>query len=289
MPARKKKKHTPTTRPRRSTRRRSPLLSRRVPTWLLWVAGIVISVGYVWAFYHFFVGNFSLRWRAMYGEVPDPDGYEVRGIDISHYQSLINWDKLNYSTLHDNRLRFIIIKATEGSSIFDTNFNQNFFQAKDNGFIRGAYHYFKPQVSARAQAEFFLSQVHLEPGDLPPILDVEETGGLTTAQLQSRVRTWFEIVGARYGVRPILYTGYNFKITHFSSPEFDQYPFWIAHYYVQKHAYEGEWAFWQYTDCGAIDGINGRVDCDIFNGTVDDLKELCIQDVNYPINLLHKH
>jgi len=77
-------------------------------------------------------------------------------------------------------------------------------------------------------------------------------------------------------VKPILYTGYSFKQKYLSSPEFDEYPYWIAHYYVSELEYKGPWRFWQYTDVGRVDGIRGNVDCNIFNGTLQELHALTI-------------
>lgn len=97
---------------------------------------------YVWAFYYFFVGPTGFRWRALYGDAKYPAGYEIHGIDISHYQGTINWNRLRYSAMVDGcPIRFIIIKATEGSSRVDENFSDNFDNAREYGFIRGAYHF----------------------------------------------------------------------------------------------------------------------------------------------------
>ncbi len=237
--------------------------------------GLVVGV-YLFLFYYFFVGPFSFRWKAIYGEPDYPQGYDVHGLDISHYQDRVDWERLRNATIHDQPIRFIFIKATEGVSIIDENFNENFYQARQNDILRSAYHFFSPDVDAKKQAQFFLKQVHLEAGDLPPVLDVEKAGKLSVAQLQHAVRQWLAIVENHYGVKPILYTGYSFKQQYLSAPDFDEYPYWIAHYYVRELAYKGSWRFWQYTDVGHVDGISGYVDCNIFNGTLKELHALTI-------------
>lgn len=244
----------------------------------IWVGIILVAVSYVFLFYYFFVSPYSFRWKAIYGEPEYPEGYNVRGIDISHYQNNIKWEKLRNASLNNDPVRFIIIKATEGSNLFDDDFNDNFFQAKENDFIRGAYHFFVPGVDAAAQANFYLHQVHLVPGDLPPVLDIEKTGKLTKQQLQNDVKKWLDIVEKKYGVKPILYTSYKFKKDYLNDPVFNEYPYWIAHYYINKLEYKGDWVMWQHTDCGKVDGIKGFVDCNIFNGTVKDLEAFTIQD-----------
>ena len=250
---------------------------RRVPLWAL-VTGVGLVVAlYLFLFYYFFVGPFSFRWKAIYGDPVYPEGYEVRGLDISHYQDRISWERLRNANISGQPVRFVFIKATEGESLIDENFNENFYQARQNDIIRGAYHFFVPDVDARRQARFFIKQVHLEQGDLPPVLDVEKAGNLNTQQLQKAVRQWLDIVEQHYGVKPILYTGYKFKLQYLNTPAFDEYPYWIAHYYVGKLEYKGPWAFWQYTDVGHVDGISGYVDCNTFNGTLQQLHALTIK------------
>ena len=251
---------------------------RRFPAWLLWLGGILITAAYVGFFYYFFVGPFSFRWRALYGEPTYPEGYEVRGIDISHYQERINWEKLRNASIGDAPVSFVFIKATEGEKLFDDNFNKNFANAKRNDLIRGAYHFFVPGVNPKKQADFYLNIAQLEPGDLPPVLDIEKKGDLTPQQLRRDVKIWLDLVEKEYGVKPILYTGYKFKVDYLNTPEFDVYPYWIAHYYVEKLAYKGKWTFWQHTDCGKVSGIKGFVDCNIFNGTFEDLQQLTLPE-----------
>ncbi len=251
---------------------------RRFPAWLLWLGGILITVAYVGFFYYFFVGPFSFRWRALYGEPTYPEGYEVRGIDISHYQDRINWEKLRNASIGDAPVNFVFIKATEGEKLFDDNFNRNFANAKRNDLIRGVYHFFVPGINPKKQAEFFLRIVQLEPGDLPPVLDIEKKGDLTPEQLRRDAKIWLDLVEKEYGVKPILYTGYKFKVDYLNTPEFDAYPYWIAHYYVEKLAYKGKWTFWQHTDCGKVSGIKGFVDCNIFNGSYEELLQLTLPE-----------
>ena len=254
------------------------LFFRRWPSWAVWTGGVLLAVAYIAFFYHFFVDSSSWRWKAIYGDPVYPEGFDVHGIDVSHYQEDIDWELLRNASLDTSPVSFVFIKATEGETLLDENFNLNFYEAKQNDFIRGAYHFFLPNVDARRQALFFLKQVHLEPGDLPPVLDVEKTGGLTGAQLRKAVKTWLDIVEKEYGVKPILYTGYRFKMDYLNTPAFDEYPYWIAHYYVEKLAYKGKWSFWQHTDCGKVRGIKGNVDCNIFNGSMEELMELTIKE-----------
>ena len=284
----KKKQYT-----RKSTsgRRTSPVPHRRpnvfirllqhLPGWAWWIGGAVVVAAYVYFFYYIFVSPFGFRWRALYGDVSYPEGYEIHGIDISHHQGNINWSELREKGLiNETPIRFIMIKATEGSTRVDENFKDNFYQAREYGFTRGAYHFYSVHSPAKRQAEFFIKNVKLENGDLPPVLDVEhKPKNQTDDAFKASILEWLDIVEQHYGVKPIIYTYYKFKTQYLSDPVFDQYPYWIAHYYVDEVEYEGPWKFWQHTDVGRLPGIEGNVDFNIYNGSFYELRKLTIGGV----------
>lgn len=262
-------------------RRRSSSFLQHYPRWAWWIGGTAVIVLYVFLFYHFFVGPTGFRWRALYGDAEYPEGYEIHGIDISHYQGKIDWEQLKNAMIKGCPVRFVIIKSTEGSSRLDENFRENFNQARDFGFIRGVYHFWSNKSTAREQAYYFLDQVHLTDGDLPPVLDIEhKPADKSVEDFQRDVLTWLHIVEDKYHVKPIIYTYYKFKEQYLSAPVFEDYPYWIAHYYVDKVQYKGKWKFWQHTDVGKLPGIKGYVDFNIYNGSYYELKQLCIGSNN---------
>ena len=262
-------------------RRRSSSFLQRYPRWAWWIGGTAVIVLYVFLFYHFFVGPTGFRWRALYGDAEYPEGFEIHGIDISHYQGKIDWEQLKNAMIKGCPVRFVIIKSTEGSSRLDENFRENFNQARDFGFIRGVYHFWSNKSTAREQAYYFLDQVHLTDGDLPPVLDIEhKPADKSVEDFQRDVLTWLHIVEDKYHAKPIIYTYYKFKEQYLSAPVFDDYPYWIAHYYVDKVQYKGKWKFWQHTDVGKLPGIKGYVDFNIYNGSYYELKQLCIGNNN---------
>ena len=181
-------------------------LLQKVPSWGWWIGGLAIVVGYIWFFYYFFVGPFGFRWRALYGTVNYPEGYEIHGIDISHHQGHIDWDKLkDQGMINKFPIRFVMIKATEGSTQTDENFLENFHQAREHGFTRGAYHFYSVHSPAENQAQHFLSQVKLENGDLPPVLDVEhKPKQQTDDEFKTSILRWLDIVEKHYKVKPII-------------------------------------------------------------------------------------
>lgn len=251
---------------------------RLLPKWAKWLMAFLVVLLYVWGFYSYFVGPTGFRWRALYGDPKYPEGYEIHGIDISHYQGTIDWDRLRNAMVQRCPLRFVIVKSTEGSGHLDENFRENFYQARETGFLRGAYHFWSNKSSAKKQARFFLEQVHLEEGDLPPILDVEhKPQDVSIGDFQKEILTWLQIMEDRYHVKPIIYTYYRFKQQFLDDPRFNDYPYWIAHYYVDRMEYDGPWKFWQHTDAGRLPGIQGYVDLNIYNGSYYDLQQLTIR------------
>ena len=131
---------------------------QKLPGWAWWAGGLAGVARYVFFFYYFFVSPFGFRWKALYGDISYPEGYEIHGIDISHYQGNIDWERLrNNGMIEKCPVRFVMIKATEGASKTDEKFVDNFYQAREYAFIRGAYHFWSVYTTGTAQANYFIS------------------------------------------------------------------------------------------------------------------------------------
>ncbi len=243
------------------------------------ISGIIIMVG----FFLFVMRPLSpkrcegIQWYNVC--IPQMHQPNIHGLDISHYQGAINWQQLQQAQQAPVPLRFIFMKATEGETLADSLFQRNFALARQHGFIRGAYHYFLPSKSAVQQALFFIQNVKLQDGDLPPVLDVEVTNGKSPKELQHLVLQWMHIVEQHYKVKPILYASFKFRLRYLDNPTIAQYPYWIAHYHVDSVLYQGKWHFWQHTDKANVPGILPAVDLNIFNGGIEELKLLTIGSI----------
>lgn len=204
-------------------------------------------------------------------ETVQMDEFEVHGIDVSHYQAKINWD-----TIASQHVAFGFVKATEGATHVDTLFCRNWGEMERVGIKRGAYHFFRPQTSPVAQAQNFIQQVQMKDGDLPPVLDVEVRDDVSKRRLVDAVRTWMIIVESRYDIKPILYTNIKFY-NRYLAGHFDDYPVWIARYNTREPRLAGgrQWDFWQYGNKGLINGIDGYVDFNVFNGNLLELEDFC--------------
>jgi lysozyme len=205
-----------------------------------------------------------------------PGTYAVHGIDVSRYQESVDWQGVAGMQVGKVRMTFAFIKATEGSWIVDPRFRENWQNARKAGVIRGAYHYFLPDISPKDQAGHFVRHVQLEKGDLPPVVDVEEVRRMTKQQVANNTLTFLRLLEKTYGVKPILYTNKHFYLKHFADhPAFKEYPLWIAHYRVPGPELPTDihWHFWQHHDAGRVQGIKGAVDFNVFNGTLQDLNK----------------
>ena len=264
-----------------SKRKAKKSVQKEIPTWVRYLLYVLVIIVFVSGFYYFFIRPYAYRWKPCYGlkgyGICMPSGYQVHGIDVSHYQGDINWKMLEQTRQGQFPIQFIFMKATEGGDYSDDRFTANFDSARAHGFIRGAYHFYNPKTDANKQADFFIQSVKLEPGDLPPVLDIEKKGK-DMKKLQSDLKLWLRKVENHYGVKPIIYASYKFKTRYLNDSVFNTYPYWIAHYYVDSVRYEGDWKFWQHTDVGTLPGIEEKVDLNVFNGSSTDLQKLLLPE-----------
>jgi lysozyme len=200
---------------------------------------------------------------------------KVAGFDVSEYQGNINWDEI--SDVDDTYpLRFVFIRATAGKNKLDSKFEYNWSESRANSFIRGAYHYYRPNENSIEQAENFIKNVKLKKGDLPPILDIEKLPeNQPIDSLKIGLKRWLEKIDAHYKVKPIIYSGEKYYDA-FLKKEFSEYTFWIANYNFFVEDIKDDWLFWQFTEKASISGIKGNVDVNIYNGTPKMLEYLTI-------------
>ncbi|HYF32056.1 MAG TPA: glycoside hydrolase family 25 protein [Chitinophagaceae bacterium] len=206
-----------------------------------------------------------------------PVNYSIHGIDVSKYQDIIDWESVQQMNVDNVQIKFAFMKATEGVRNEDVYFKRNWKRAKDAGVARGAYHFFIATKSGKLQAESFIKRVKLEPGDLPPVLDVEQSYGVPAVRLRQRVKEWLDVVEEYYGVKPIIYTNVDFY-KQVLKDEFDQYPLWVAHYLQRNRPrIHREWLFWQHSETGRVNGISQPVDFNVFNGDSTRFAELLVK------------
>lgn len=201
-----------------------------------------------------------------------PGSNKVYGIDVSYYQGVINW-----SSVKAAGKQFAIIRVSDGTGFLDPKFVTNWKNAKAAGLAVGAYQFFRPNQDATAQADLFVNQLNavgFGANDLPPVIDVEVTGGVSGSTVAARVNTWLNRVKSRTGRLPALYTSPGFW-SSIGNPTPSLLPYiWDAHWGVSCPSLPPAWPrlrFWQYSSKGSVSGISGDVDLDIYNGTLTEL------------------
>lgn len=206
----------------------------------------------------------------------------VPGIDVSHWDAGIDWPKVRATGQ-----RFVFAKATEGINYKDDTFKDNWTGARAAGLLRGAYHFFRCNVDAKKQADYFINYVRTvkDDGELPPVLDLETNDGISREKIVPAVKIWLDRVENAFGKKPIIYSGQYFLQDYLVQPGggpppwAKNYPLWLAQYpnqyvegmkpYLPKGWFS--WTIWQYSDKGRVNGINASVDMNLFNGSLVDL------------------
>ena len=198
----------------------------------------------------------------------------LEGVDVSTYQGTVDWP-----SVYSAGRRFAIMRATLGQTYLDPTYATNHAGARAAGLAVAAYHYAKPSSDpndAILEADWFMENAALVPGDLVPALDIEETGGLSVTDLQAWIGAWLGEVYARLGVRAMIYTSPNFwknalgDTTMFADQGYTT--LWVAHWGVSSPSVPANnwgghgWTFWQYTSSGSVAGISGDADLDRYNG-----------------------
>lgn len=135
-----------------------------------------------------------------------------------------------------------------------------------------------PDRSPKIQAANFSNSVKLKKGDLPPIIDIEETKGKKKKDIIKNLKEFMAILEKTYGVQPIIYSNLSF-IEDYLIDDFSNYQFWIAHYYQKELKVESDidWVMWQHSDKADLLGVKGQVDANVFNGTEKEFSSLLIK------------
>ncbi|MBI5838713.1 MAG: LysM peptidoglycan-binding domain-containing protein [Chloroflexi bacterium] len=211
----------------------------------------------------------------------------VFGVDVYAYNKPLDW-----AAARDAGMKFAFVKASE-NNFTDTGFADNWRRARDAGVLRGAYHFFHPEVNnAAQQANVFIQAVGADLGELPPVLDLETIyerrsngevrpiGLPIPSVILNRVKTWLDTVEAAFGRKPIIYSREEFLRSNGITAAWTRdYPLWLAQYplflgpnnkWVQisdpnftpvptqnmpkQPAGFQPWKFWQYSDRGRLNG-----------------------------------
>lgn len=195
--------------------------------------------------------------------------YKIKGFDVSHHQKDIQWKSIS-----PKEYQFVYLKATEGGDFKDRKFQENWLQARERGFLVGAYHFYRLCREGDIQAQNFIDTVPNKPDALPPVIDLEYDSNCINHFTQERLLKEIQVVHDRlqqhYGKQPIFYISKGFYNIVLAG-HFNQTPLWVREYQGQPNLKNNpKWLFWQHTNQAKIKGISTTVDLNVFNGDEED-------------------
>ncbi len=209
----------------------------------------------------------------------------ILGLDISKWNG--TWDA---NKARQAGATFAFIKASQ-ATFSDPKFLVNWKNAREAGLLRGAYHYLDYTKPGADQANYFADQLKSDPGELPPVIDYEQSraDNNPTAAL-GFLRDFLDTLTARKELfedalvkRPIIYTGPGFWAEYGDQSKREywiQYPLWLAHWTTSSAPLLPPpwpmWQFWQFTAKGPGEAFGTEslsVDMNRFNGTLNELME----------------
>ena len=196
----------------------------------------------------------------------------IKGIDISTYNKVTDWDAVKASGVE-----FVMIRAgyrgyTKGSLVEDEKFIKNAQAASEAGLKLGVY--FVTQAinedEAIEEAEYVLDLMDKAGVEFtwPVALDLEDAGGLDarTLMLSKNERTNIIIAFCERikeaGYTPSLYAAIRWYMDEMDITRLTDYDKWFAQYF-NRPFFPYEFQMWQYTSSGVVDGIDGNVDLNI--------------------------
>jgi lysozyme len=192
------------------------------------------------------------------------------GIDVSNHQGTIDWNLVAYSGV-----QFAFIKASEGGTYQDPFYGTNISGARKVGISAAPYHFFRPKGSVSLQLKNFLHVVESSDiGNLPPVLDLEVPNDWGHFKIHERVEMVIEFLQGledSLNRRPIIYMSASFSEDVLGEAKvLKDYPLWVAHHTPAAEPWIPKpwtaWSYWQHSDKGTVNGINGPVDMDWFHG-----------------------
>jgi lysozyme len=151
------------------------------------------------------------------------------------------------------------------------------------GLPRGAYHFLTEKADGASQARALLELIEGDPGELPPVVDLEDPAckasccALSCADWTRLATAFVDTVTSRLSRRPIVYVVEPFFNQCLCGTfKFRAHPLWLAGWpkfdfpeKVRTGGF-GRWTFYQHAGNARIGGA--VVDLDLFRGTARDLE-----------------
>lgn len=193
-----------------------------------------------------------------------------KGIDVSKWQGVIDWEKVKA-----DGVEFAILRAGYGQNNIDETFKRNADECTRLGIPFGVYwfSYAYNVDRAKREAQYCIEAVKRYKLDYPIAFDFEydsvnyaaKHGVTITKQLASDMtRAFCEEIRAA-GYTPVVYANPDYLSRYFDTDIAERYDIWLAQWPKNPDVNNPprECAMWQYSNSGSVSGINGRVDMNV--------------------------
>ena len=214
------------------------------------------------------------NWPKIEGGYQSNDGNVVnavkRGMDVSYWQGLINWERVKADDIDFAILRCGYVK-TLGRHQVDQQWKRNAQECERLGIPYGVYiySYAKTVEAAKAEADHVINTLKGFSPTYPVYFDLEEKSLESTSNrmLLANMASAFCDKIAAAGYTPGIYANTNWWNNYLTDPVFDQWERWVAQYNSKCSYTRGSYRLWQCSASGKVDGIVGNVDLDLeFDG-----------------------
>lgn len=193
------------------------------------------------------------------------------GVDVSGHQGKIDWAKVKNAGYDFVFIRIGFRGYGEAGTVnLDKEFYSNIENAQAAGFDVGVYFFAQAvnEQEAKEEADFVLENLAGRDLQLPVVYDPEHilddearTDGIPGEQFTRNTKVFCERI-EEAGYEAMIYSNMLWEAYELDLQELSDYPVWYADY-EEKPQTPYDFAFWQYTNEGMVDGISGNVDLNI--------------------------
>ncbi len=191
------------------------------------------------------------------------DENAVFGIDVSKWQY-----EIDFEAVKEAGCEFVIMRIGSyyDEYTLDSYFRSNMENALNAGLKVGVYIYTtaNTEEEIRENADWIVEQLDGQELDFPIVFDWEEFSSFQQYEMSiNDLNNYYELFAKeleKSGYEAMLYSSKNF-LNNFWYDHSDK-PVWLAHF-TDETDYDGQYAIWQMSSVGRIDGIEGDVDFNI--------------------------
>lgn len=204
--------------------------------------------------------------------------HQYNGIDVSQFNGIINWGNVKRSGIDFAMLRVGFRGYGQAGNLReDVNFRTNIQSTNMLEIPTGVYFVTQAKTEAEAieEANFVIDRIKGYNIQYPVAIDIEypklenKSDIPRTQYLDINTRTQLAKVFCQTiqnaGYTPMIYCNIDWAYNYLNMSELSQFDTWIAHYRNVNLGpnYKWDYAMWQYTSSGYINGVLGNVDLDI--------------------------